>query len=209
MTYALSAALRQRRRFELRAAVVDPASGAGVLIAGKSGSGKSTMAVHLASAGWPFLTDDVLLLGAEPDGVATWPLRRRFAISPETTPRAASSHAHRADDQRSRRQAPFMPHAVFAGGFRDRCRPGVLLFPELTGAARTEVARLATEETMASDPHEPVVCYDRSTAPLHLEVLSRLAQQTAAYTVRAGRDLLEPSVSVDVVAGCVREALDR
>jgi hypothetical protein len=213
VTYALSAALRQRRRFELHsAAVVHPDSGAGVLIAGPSGSGKSTMAVHLASAGWPFLTDDVLLLGAEPDGIAAWPLRRRFAITPETYAASRFLQARTALDDLEVQEGkrPFTPHAVFAGGFRDCCRPGVLLFPELTGAARTDVARLATGETMARLIRmNPWSCYDRSTAPQHLEALSRLAQQTAAYAVRAGRDVLEPSASVDLVAGCVREALTR
>ena len=213
VTYALSAALRQRRRFELHsAAVVDPESGAGVLIAGPSGSGKSTMAVHLASAGWPFLTDDVLLLGAEPDGVTAWPLRRRFAITPETYAASGFLQARTAleDLEIQEGKRPFAPHEVFAGGFRDCCRPGVLLFPELTGAARTDVARLATGDTMARLIRmSPWSCYDRATAPQHLEVLSRLARQTTGYAVRAGRDLLEPSAPVDVVAGCVREALDR
>jgi hypothetical protein len=86
----------------------------------------------------------------------------------------------------------------------------VLLFPELTGDARTEVARLATSDTMARLIRmNPWSCYDRATAPQHLDVLARLARQTAGYAVRAGRDLLEPSASVDVVAGCVREALAR
>ena len=52
----------------------------------------------------------------------------------------------------------------------------------------------------------PWCCYDRATAPQHLAVLSALAQQAAAYAIRSGRDLLEPVASVDVVAGCVREA---
>ena len=213
VTYALSAALRQRRRFELHsAAVIAPESGAGVLIAGPSGSGKSTMAVHLASAGWPFLTDDVLLLGAEPDGVTAWPLRRRFAITPETYAASGFLQARAAleDLEIEEGKRPFTPHDVFAAGFRDCCRPGVLLFPELTGDVRTEVARLATSDTMARLIRmNPWSCYDRATAPQHLDVLARLARKTAGYAVRAGRDLLEPSASVDVVAGCVREALAR
>ena len=161
VTYALSAALRQRRRFELHsAAVIDPESGAGVLIAGPSGSGKSTMAVHLASAGWPFLTDDVLLLGAEPDGVTAWPLRRRFAITPETYAASGFLQARTALDDLEIQEGkrPFAPHEVFAGGFRDRCQPGVLLFPELTGDSphRGRPARHERHDG-AADPHEPVV----------------------------------------------------
>jgi hypothetical protein len=213
VTYALSAALRQQRRFELHsAAVIDPESGAGVLIAGPSGSGKSTMAVHLASAGWPFLTDDVLLLGAAADGVNAWPLRRRFAITPETYAASRFLQARTAleDLEVQEGKRPFTPHEIFGGGFRDRCRPGVLLFPELTGAARTEVARLATGDTMARLIRmNPWSCYDRATAPDHLDVLSRLARQVTAFVVRAGRDLLEPLTPMDVVAGCMREAQSR
>jgi hypothetical protein len=221
VTYALSAALRQRRRYELHGgAVVDPSAGTGVLIAGPSGSGKSTMAVHLASAGWPFLTDDVLLLGADrdglsdddPDGVTAWPLRRRFAITPDTYAASGFLQARTVleDLEVQAGKRPFAPHDVFAGGFRDRCRPGVLVFPELTGAARTEVTRLAAGDTMARLIRmNPWSCYDRATAPRHLAVLSALTQQAAAFGVRAGRDLLDPAAAVDVVAGCIRTALDR
>jgi hypothetical protein len=85
VTYALSAALRRRKLFELHsAALVDPVSGIGFLVIGPSGSGKSTLAVHLASAGWPFLTDDVLVLCCEGARVSAWPLRRCFAVTADT-----------------------------------------------------------------------------------------------------------------------------
>jgi hypothetical protein len=213
VTYALSAALRQRRRYELHSgAVIEPTSGTGVLIVGPSGSGKSTMSVHLASAGWPFLSDDVLLLGLEPDGVAAWPLRRRFAITPDTYAASTFLQARTALDaleiQAGKR--PFAPDDVFAGGFRDRCRPRLVLFPELTGADRTDVQRLATADAMARLIRmNPWSCYDRATAPQHLAVLAALAQQAPAFAVRAGRDLLDPSAAVAVVRRCAREALDR
>jgi hypothetical protein len=213
VTYALSAALRQRRRYELHsAAVVDPDGGAGVLIVGPSGSGKSTMSVHLASAGWPFLTDDVLLLGLEPDGVTAWPLRRRFAITPDTYAASGFLQARTALDDLEIQEGkrPFVPHEIFAGGFRDRCRPGVVLFPELTGTDRTDLERLATGDAMARLIRmNPWSCYDRATAPQHLAVLAALARQAPAFAVRAGRDLLDPGASAAAVRRCAREALDR
>lgn len=209
VTYALSAALRQRRRFELHsAAVVDPDSGRGVLIAGPSGSGKSTMAVHLASAGWPFLTDDVLLLGEAPDGVAAWPLRRRFAITAETFAASRFLQARTSLDDLEVQEGkrPFTPHDVFAAAFQDRCVPATLLFPELTGDGPTRVTRLAPADTMARLIRmSPWSCYDRATAPQHLALLSALARQATAYAVGAGTGLLDPETAVRVVAGCVRE----
>ncbi|MEO5820020.1 MAG: hypothetical protein ABIT71_05905 [Vicinamibacteraceae bacterium] len=213
VTYALSAALRQQRRYELHSgAVVDPRSGTGVLMAGPSGSGKSTMAVHLASAGWPFLTDDVLLLGRDADGVTAWPLRRRFAITSATYAASRFLQDRTALDAGDVQQGkrPFAPHDVFAGGFRDHCQPGVLLFPELSGAARSDVERLTPGDTMARLIRlNPWSCYDRTTAPGHLSVLSALTRQVVAFSVRAGRDVLDAAAAVALVDGCVRQAVDR
>jgi hypothetical protein len=209
VTYALAAALRKRRRFELHsAAVIDPGSGDGVLIIGASGSGKSTLAVNLASAGWPFLTDDVLLLSEESSRVAAWPLRRYFAVTPETVGscrrlRSRTSRDRMDTDMDGKRH--FLPHEIFATGFRDRCVPRTLLFPRLTGDGRTSVSRLSSSETMARLIRmNPWSCYDRSTAGEHLAVLSALAKQASGFSLLAGRDLLDPDAAAMLLAACVR-----
>jgi hypothetical protein len=204
VTYALSAALRRRRRFELHSgALIDPA-GDGLLIVGPSGSGKSTLSVHLAAAGWPFLTDDVLLLGREPAGVTAWPLRRCFAITPQTLDASPYLQTRaRALEERDSEKQPFMPHDVFTSGFRDRCLPATLIFPELTGAATSAAAPLSKSDTMARLLRiSPWAAYDRSTASAHLAVLSALAAQATGWTLAAGRDLLEPDVAVRTIAAC-------
>ena len=210
VTYALSAALRRRGLFELHsAALVDPRSGAGVLIVGPSGSGKSTQTVHLAAAGWPFLTDDVLLLREEAPGIEAWPLRRSFAITAETLAASRFLQARTSfepvaveeDDKRL-----FEPHGVFAAGFRDHCVPGTLFFSELSGG-RSRVSRLSPGEAMARLIRmSPWSCYDRTTAAGHLAVLSALARQARAYSLRAGTDLLDPETTASLIAGCTSEA---
>jgi hypothetical protein len=193
VTYALSAALRRRRRFELHsAAAVDPRTGKGVLIVGPSGSGKSTLSVHLASAGWPFLTDDVVLLGRESAAVTAWPLRRCFAVMSDTV---------------EAEKRLFLPHEVFAASFKDSCVPAILLFPALTGASHSDVSPLSPADAMARLIRmSPWCCYDRTTASDHLGVLSALAKQAAGYSLLAGRDLLDPQASVNLIGACAREA---
>jgi hypothetical protein len=211
VTYALSAALRRRRLFELHsAALVHPESGAGVLIVGPSGSGKSTQTVHLASAGWPFLTDDVLLLRETGSEIQAWPLRRSFAITADTF--AASRYLQsrtsfdaagiEEDDKRL-----FVPHGVFTAGFRDSCVPATLFFSELSRSSRSRVSRLSPGEAMARLIRmSPWCCYDRATAAGHLAVLSALARQARAYALQAGTDLLDPEASASLIAGCTAEA---
>jgi hypothetical protein len=207
VTYALSAALRRHGRFELHSGgVVIPASGRGLLIVGPSGSGKSTLTVHLAAAGWPFLTDDVLLLAPGSAGVTAWPLRRSFAITPQTFGASAYLQARTtlANLSAVTDKQSIAPHALFAGGFRDCAAPAALIFAELTGAARTEVAPLSPGDAMARLIRmSPWSAYDRATAPAHLAALSALAKQAPAHALRAGRDLLDPEASVRAVTAVV------
>lgn len=210
VTYALAAALRRRRLFELHSgAVIDPKNGQGVLIIGPSGSGKSTLTVQLAAAGWPFLTDDVLLLSAAGAEVKAWPLRRCFAITSETfaaskflRARASLDYIQKQSDEKKQ----FVPHRVFNSEFKAQCIPQTLFFSQLSGGERSHVLQLSAAETMARLIRmNPWSCYDRSTAPEHLAVLSALVKQSTGYSLLAGRDLLDMETSANLIAGYTRD----
>lgn len=213
VTYALAAALRRRGLFELHSgAVIDPESGHGVLIIGSSGSGKSTLTVQLAAAGWPFMTDDVLLLSAEDAAVKAWPLRRCFAITSETftasnflTSHPALDYMHTQSGDKKNDKTQFFPHGVFNSEFKQQCTPHTLFFSELSGADCSSVLQLSAAETMARLIRmSPWSCYDRSTAPEHLAVLSTLVKQSRGYALFAGKDLLDPGVSAKLIASYTR-----
>ena len=210
VTYALAAALRRRRLFELHSgAVIDPESGQGVLIIGPSGSGKSTLTVQLAAAGWSFLTDDVLLLSAEGAEVRVWPLRRCFAITSETFAasnflQARASLAYMQAQRDDKKQ--FVPHRVFNSEFKEQCIPRTLFFSELAGGNRSQVLRLPPGETMARLIRmNPWSCYDRSTAAEHLAVLSALVKQSTGYALLARKDLLDTETAANLIAGYTRD----
>ena len=85
-SFAVCAALRRFGLFDLHSAgVVNPESGKGVLIVGPSGSGKSTLALQLALAGWPYLSDDELLLSLVDGEVEARGFRSFFAVSTDKT----------------------------------------------------------------------------------------------------------------------------
>jgi ABC-type thiamine transport system ATPase subunit len=179
-----------------------------VLIIGPSGSGKSTLTVQLAAAGWSFLTDDVLLLADQGEHLEAWPLRRSFAITAETF--AASNFLQKRtalnyqNGQRDDKKQ-FAPHAVFGSDFKENCVPRTLFFPALTGADRSEAVALSRGETMARLIRmNPWSCYDRTTAADHLASLSTLAKQTEAYSLLAGRDLLDPDTAAGILAKFTR-----
>lgn len=213
VTYALAAALRRRRLFELHSgAVTNGESGQGVLIIGPSGSGKSTLTVQLATAGWHFLTDDVLLLSEEGGSVRAWPLRRCFAITSDTL--AASNFlrgsaslnqlgAEGAEQIKEKKQ--FLPHRVFDSEFREQCLPRALFFSQISGEERSQVSRLSSAESMARLIRmSPWSCYDRTTAAEHLAALSALVKQSTGYSLLAGKDLLDPACAKELISSYTR-----
>jgi len=214
VTYALAAALRRRRLFELHSgAVIDPESGQGVLVIGPSGSGKSTLTVQLAAAGWSFLTDDVLVLGAEGLEVKAWPMRRCFAITAETfaasnflQTRASLGYMQSRGSGEKYVKRQFFPHSVFNSEFKEHCIPQKLFFSQLSGGERSQVLPLSSAETMARLIRmNPWSCYDRATAAEHLAVLSALVKQSTGYSLLAGKDLLDTETSANLVAGYTRD----
>jgi ABC-type lipoprotein export system ATPase subunit len=205
VTYALAGVLRRRGLFELHSgAMVEPVSGNGVLIIGSSGSGKSTLTVQLAAAAWPFLTDDVLVLDHEQLQVRAWPMRRCFAITSETfaassflQSRTSIENLHAQTDDKKQ----FVPHDIFATGFRENCVPRSLFFSQISGEPTSRVSALSAGETMTRLIRmNPWSCYDQTTAANHLAVLSALVKQARGYALFAGTDLLNPENAARLIA---------
>jgi len=208
VSYAFSSALRRCGLFELHsAAVVDPTSNKGVLIIGPSGSGKSTLTTQLAAAGWPYLTDDVLMLGARNSEIAAWPIRRCFAITEQTLSQnqflqTRVSFAQLGNAEKAR----FQPHEVFVSGFKASCNPRSLFFSQVSHKEESRISPLSAGEVMTRLLRmSPWAAYDQSTAREHLSGLSRLAQQCKGFDLFAGSDFLLPGKASGVMAGLVHE----
>jgi hypothetical protein len=191
---AAMAAARRCGLYELHAAcVVEPARGAGVLLLGPSGTGKSTLTAQLASAGWGYLSDDSLLLYENGGRALVHALRRAFSVTVQTI--SAGSLAGFEDsltgplpfDPSKRR---FDPLEVFPGGYAESCAPSAIFFPEVTNEPGSRAERLGQGEAMALLIRMcPWASYDRAAARGHLSALSRLARSCDAYRLHAGTDL--------------------
>jgi hypothetical protein len=208
---AFQAALRRAGRYELHAAAVaEPASGAGLLLIGESNSGKSTLTLKLAQAGWRYLSDDTLLLSMADDAVEAHAFRRYFSfpdslLKTMTLPRAEA--AMRAAVPLFPDKRPLDPDVVFPGQFRARCTPRALCFPEITGEAESRLLPLAPAQVMARLIEQcPWSCYDRQSSAHHLELLSTLARQADSFVLLAGRDILDEEGRAEaLVRACLRE----
>jgi len=173
-SFAVCAALRRYGLFDLHSAgVVKPGSEIGVVIVGPSGSGKSTLALQLVRSGWPYLSDDELLLSLADGLVEARGFRSFFAVSRDKSERF--KHCFEPDAQR-----------------KEKAVPRVLLFTRLSNDDNSNLHKLTQAETMTRLLRAcPWATYDTSIAGANLELLSALARQTNGFDLSAGRDLLE------------------
>ena len=184
-SFAVCAALRRFGMFDLHSAgVVHPESGKGVVIVGPSGSGKSTLTLRLAQAGWPYLSDDELLLSLADGEVKARGFRNFFAVSGG----AVLKHCFEPDISLGWRRA-------------SQASPGVVLFTRLSDASTSRVSKLTQAEGMMRLIRAcPWATYDSSIASANLEVLAALAKQAVAFELFAGYDLLAPGYAAELLA---------
>ena len=199
-SFAVCAALRRFGLFELHSAgVVHPESEEGVLIVGPSGSGKSTIALQLAIAGWPYLSDDELLLSVVDDAVEARGFRSFFAVSSETAVAARIDKIGGLSISKQLKTC-FEPDVVLGSSQRSSATPGSLFFIGLGGEYKSQINKLTQAETMTRLIRAcPWATYDTAIASANLNVLSKLARQTRGFSLLAGRDLLEPHCASDLL----------
>jgi hypothetical protein len=190
-SFAVCAALRRFGMFELHGAgVVEPNSGAGVLIVGPSGSGKSTLTSRLAGAGWGYLSDDEMLLSLNDGAVEARGFRSFFALAPASVGQSNGAMKN-----------CFEPADVFAKPRVSEVVPRFLFFTAISGDDTTTVRELAQAETMARLIRAcPWASYDTAIAVPNLDLLSRLARQAKGFDLAAGKDLLEPGHASRVIS---------
>lgn len=209
LSYAVQGALRKAGLFDLHAAgVVESRSGAGLLVAGQSGSGKSSLTIRLAAAGWGYLTDDMLALREDAGRVTAFAFRRAFSVSERSLegagrPSLVSLLGPPVNSDPTKRTLD--PAAGFPGQFVESCAPRVLCFASLTGESISRLDGLSQAEAMRRlVRHSPWASYDTGTAREHLRALARLAAQCRAFALRAGRDLVEqPGRAAELLAPCL------
>jgi hypothetical protein len=205
--YAVQAALRQCGLYELHtAAVMPPSRAGGVLIVGPSGSGKTTLAMRLTAAGWWNVADDLVLLREGSPEAEAFAFRRVFAATETTLEACPTPGVEEATRQPSALE-PFKrrldPEVLFPGRFAPSCTPRGLVFPVITGEARTAARPMTAPDALTRLLKMcPWASYDVAVARPHLSALARLARQCASYELLAGTDLLyDPEAAPRLFAG--------
>jgi hypothetical protein len=191
--YALQAGLRRGGLFGLHAAsLLEPESGRGILIAGQSSSGKSSLTLRLASQGWSYLADESSLAYDCGTHVEVTGWRRQFTVAPESlslcvavNPEAAVSPLPNEPEK-----VRVNPAILFPNKYANAASPYAVFFPIITGDEKTEIKEISHSHAMGQlIKLAPWSGYDVATGHKFLNLLSKLVAQSRTYLLFSGKDI--------------------
>jgi hypothetical protein len=195
--YAILKLLRTCGFYSLHAAGLIAPAGCGVLIAGPSGCGKSTLTLGMIRRGWSALSDDAVLLCAEPDGVRALALRKYLYIDVTSLQNSDLSNGPEQIDHSGRCRRKLTIEELCPGQQLSESAPAdVLIFPRIVHNAQSSMARLdngsALRHLLLASGAQ---LFDRRTLAGQFEILKLLLRRAPAYQLRAGLDLYhEPAI---------------
>ena len=177
-------------------------AGQGLLLAGASGAGKTTLTIALLRAGFGFLGDDTLFLCPRAQGLRALAFPDELDVTTHTASffpeLQALAHVPRPG---SRPKQSWSPARVYKAVPTWECAPAVLVFPQ---AARADESLLTPMPKDAAflELIGNVVRTDAPSAQAHLGALAALVQQCRCLRLHTGRDFA-------AVATLLRSALNQ
>ncbi len=192
LVLALSLLLREKGWFGLHAAGL-VWRGNGLLLVGRSDSGKSTLTYSLVRRGWSYLTDDAVLVHQSGSDVVAVSFREDFGLDPESAryfPEVAACPDRQPTDPAKLRVRMDWLHP---GRFQPQCRPMLLIFPELADIPESRLVPLRRSEAFGRLLQASLMLgwMDDPAERCLLDVMGRLVRQAPAYLLEAGPDLLK------------------
>ena len=176
--------------------------GQGLLLAGASGAGKTTLTIALLRAGFGFLGDDTLFLCARDEGLRAL----AFPDQIDVTAHTASFFPELRDLARAPRPAgrpkqSFSPACVYRAAPSWECAPAVLVFPHVARATNSSLTPMPKDAAFLELICN-VVRTEARSAQAHLAALAALANQCLCLRLHTGRDF-------DAVPALLRSALNQ
>lgn len=171
------------------ATLISP-EGKGLLLVGKSGSGKSTTTALLAKRGWTVGTDDIafMVAGEKPGTTDIVAWRERIALHHDS----AVATGHIGGDELTARHKRGWFVEELGTSWAQRVTPEVIVLPTSSADAPTSVRPLKARETLTRImPSSPWVTLEAAYADEHLDLLTRLVNQARSFEATVGKDLFD------------------
>ena len=186
-TIPMAELLKQRGLYMVHAAGLG-LNGRGLLIAGATGTGKTTLTIALLRAGFDFLGDDTIFLRVNRTGL-------RALAFPDEIDATADTVCLFPELQNAMRQLPggnrqkrsFVQSRVYDATVTWGCAPAILVFPQPAGAHESVLTHMPREAALLE-----LICNvlrtEISSTQAHLDALATLVKQCRCYRLHTGRD---------------------
>ena len=188
---ALAELLKRCGMYTLHATALEY-HGRGVLVGGRSGSGKTTALLSLLRAGYRYLSDEHPLLWDSQAGLKVLAAPMKVDVSDQTI---AFFPELRDALTGSLRQGvckkSFHVEDVYDHAPGRSCEPAMILFPHVTKMAHSCLEPLSKSQALGFLMPDAPLVYDDELAKREFHALSKLVQQTACYRLHFGEDVLD------------------
>jgi len=183
--------------FELHAAACAYQE-SGYLLLGPSGSGKTTAMLSLIASGWSYLSDDAMVVSADPEGgISARALRRSFSLKPDHLVRSPGLARYATESVPTTNKRRLDPRQVWPGQYAAVANPRFIIDCNVVDEETTRIRPISRAESLARlVGSTPWLMFDRATAPAHLEIFRSLAATCRSFELNAGRDLLRNGVRI-------------
>ena len=186
-TIPLAELLKRRGLYMVHAAGLG-LSGKGLLIAGQSGAGKTTLALALLRAGFDFLADDTVFLTAGVNDLRILAFPDEADVTSQTLGFFPELHwlTHSPKPTERAKHALCSIDAYGVAPCWD-CAPEVIIFPQPTGLPQSVITPMPKSEALME-----LVCNVLRTEPrssqAHLDALAGLVKHSRCFRLQTGRD---------------------
>lgn len=158
----------------------------GILIPGRVGSGKSTIAISLVRNNFKFLSDEYSLLRKKHSKIEALAFPLKVGLKDASIGLFPELIFLLKDSSQNGQKKRFFVEEVFPSCVINQCEPTILVFPQYKESGKTEVEPLSKKKALMhlmEDPNSFVFLDENSpwVSKQHFELLSLLAEQAKAY----------------------------
>jgi hypothetical protein len=194
----------RRGLFGLHAGAVARA-GAGYLLPGSSGSGKSSLCATLVRAGFGYLSDDFVLLSAESGRVRCVPCFRTMTLDVAWATRFPELELLVDLPAQPDGKRTFDPDRCFPDARVGQMRPTALVFPSIAARPRSALRPISPGDAFRRILPQSRLSAAPGAAEAHVRALEALVRSAPAFALDHGEDFLR---APEATLRRVLEALD-
>jgi hypothetical protein len=187
-TLPLIECAKRRGLYNLHAAGLTR-NGRGLLIAGTSGTGKSTLTLALMRAGFGFMGDDMVFIVKRPDGLRILGFHDEIDLTDDTA--RMFPELHFLLDRPTRPGWPkrqLLAEDVYDVNIAREANPEVIIFPRVAHTQRTAITPISTGQAFM-ELMPSILLMEKRSSQEHLNALSELARQCRSYRLDTGHDI--------------------